>query len=39
MPDAWLTTLASPIAVLMALSLDRALGEPPARWHPVVGMG
>ena len=39
MPDAWLTTLASPIAVLMALALDRALGEPPARWHPVVGMG
>ncbi len=39
MPDAWPTTLASPIAVLMALALDRALGEPPARWHPVVGMG
>lgn len=39
MPDAWLTPFASPIAVLMALALDRALGEPPARWHPVVGMG
>ncbi|WP_342129256.1 adenosylcobinamide-phosphate synthase CbiB [Hydrogenophaga sp. OTU3427] len=26
-------------AVLFALALDRAFGEPPARWHPVVGMG
>jgi adenosylcobinamide-phosphate synthase len=39
MPDAWFTPLASPIAVLTALALDRALGEPPARWHPVVAMG
>jgi adenosylcobinamide-phosphate synthase len=31
--------LSAPLAVLFALALDRALGEPPARWHPVVGMG
>lgn len=31
--------VAAPLAVLVALVLDRALGEPPARWHPVVGMG
>jgi adenosylcobinamide-phosphate synthase len=31
--------LVAPLAVLFALALDRALGEPPARWHPVVGMG
>ena len=31
--------LGAPLAVLFALALDRALGEPPARWHPVVGMG
>ncbi len=31
--------MAAPLAVLVALALDRALGEPPARWHPVVGMG
>lgn len=31
--------LGAPLAVLLALALDRALGEPPARWHPVVGMG
>ena len=29
----------APLSVLVALALDRALGEPPARWHPVVGMG
>jgi adenosylcobinamide-phosphate synthase len=28
-----------PLAALLALALDRALGEPPARWHPVVAMG
>ena len=28
-----------PLALLLALALDRALGEPPARWHPVVWMG
>lgn len=33
------TGVAVPLAVLVALALDRALGEPPARWHPVVGMG
>src|SRR5688572_33085667 len=27
------------IAVLFAFWLDRALGEPPVRWHPVVWMG
>lgn len=32
-------SLSAPLAVLLALALDRALGEPPARWHPVVGMG
>lgn len=36
----WLTpAVATPLAVLGALGLDRWLGEPPARWHPVVGMG
>ncbi len=34
-----LLVVATPLAVLVALALDRALGEPPARWHPVVGMG
>jgi adenosylcobinamide-phosphate synthase len=33
------TAVAAPLAVLVALALDRALGEPSARWHPVVGMG
>ena len=32
---AWQTAL----AIGIALVVDRALGEPPARWHPVVGMG
>ncbi len=27
------------LAVLVALAVDRWLGEPPARWHPVVWMG
>jgi len=27
------------IALLFSLLLDRAFGEPPARWHPVVWMG
>lgn len=39
MPELWPTGIAAPLAVLVALALDRALGEPPARWHPVVGMG
>lgn len=36
---AWPPGLVGPLAVLVALALDRALGEPPARWHPVVWMG
>jgi len=28
-----------PLALLVALAVDRAWGEPPARWHPVVWMG
>ena len=28
-----------PLAVLVALAIDRWLGEPPTRWHPVVWMG
>lgn len=31
--------LATALAVPIALAVDRGLGEPPARWHPVVGMG
>ena len=27
------------VAVGIALGVDRVLGEPAARWHPVVGMG
>ena len=27
------------LSVLVALGLDLAFGEPPARWHPVVAMG
>ncbi len=27
------------LALLLALAVDRWLGEPPARWHPVVWMG
>jgi adenosylcobinamide-phosphate synthase len=32
---AWQTAL----AIGIALGVDRVFGEPPARWHPVVGMG
>jgi len=39
MPDLWPPGLVAPLAVLVALALDRAFGEPPARCHPVVGMG
>ncbi len=39
MPEFWPAAAVPPLAVLVALALDRALGEPPARWHPVVGMG
>lgn len=28
-----------PVALLLAMLIDRLLGEPPARLHPVVGMG
>ncbi|WP_372657507.1 adenosylcobinamide-phosphate synthase CbiB [Hydrogenophaga sp.] len=31
--------LAGPLAVLLALAVDRMFGEPAARWHPVVWMG
>ena len=31
--------IVAPLAVLVALTLDRVFGEPPARWHPVVAMG
>lgn len=37
-----LLALSAPVtgwAVATALAWDRLLGEPPARWHPVVGMG
>lgn len=30
---------AAALALIMALALDRWLGEPPARWHPVSWMG
>lgn len=35
------TLLLSPaaLALLLAFAVDRAFGEPPARWHPVVWMG
>ena len=38
---AWdgLAGAAWPLAALVALAIDRLWGEPPARWHPVVGMG
>ncbi|MFN3495202.1 MAG: adenosylcobinamide-phosphate synthase CbiB [Hydrogenophaga sp.] len=39
MPEFWPSTLVMPLAVLVALALDRAFGEPPARCHPVVAMG
>lgn len=28
-----------PVALVVALAVDHLLGEPPARWHPVVWMG
>jgi adenosylcobinamide-phosphate synthase len=31
--------MVSAIALLLALALDRAFGEPPTRWHPVGWMG
>ncbi|MBS4036990.1 MAG: cobalamin biosynthesis protein CobD [Hydrogenophaga sp.] len=33
------TALVIPLAVLVALAVDRLWGEPPVRWHPVVWMG
>ncbi|MDO9505892.1 adenosylcobinamide-phosphate synthase CbiB [Hydrogenophaga sp.] len=39
MAELWPTSVAAPLAVLVALALGLALGEPPARWHPVVGIG
>ncbi len=38
-PDSHAPHLTWPLAVLVALAVDRLFGEPPARWHPVVGMG
>lgn len=35
----WSAAWASAMALLLALLVDRWLGEPPARWHPVVWMG
>lgn len=37
-PD-WQTFAAPPIAITLALVIDRWFGEPPVRWHPVVWMG
>ena len=34
-----LSTLIFSIALLLALAVDRYLGEPPVRWHPVVWIG
>ncbi len=31
--------IAWPLAMLLALVVDRVFGEPSPRWHPVVGMG
>jgi adenosylcobinamide-phosphate synthase len=39
MSELWPSGIAVPLAVLVALALDRAFGEPPAVCHPVVGMG
>ena len=38
-PQALPPAASSALAVLVALGVDRAWGEPPARWHPVVWMG
>ena len=36
---AFMTALISAVALLLALLIDRCLGEPPARLHPVVWIG
>ena len=36
---AWPPGLVGPLAVLVALGVDRCWGEPAPRWHPVVWMG
>jgi adenosylcobinamide-phosphate synthase len=28
-----------PVAILLAVALDLAAGEPPSRWHPVAWLG
>lgn len=38
-PTLLFAPLAAAGAVLVALAVDRRLGEPPLRWHPVVWMG
>jgi adenosylcobinamide-phosphate synthase len=37
--SAWHPGLGGPLAVLVALGVDRCCGEPATRWHPVVWMG
>jgi adenosylcobinamide-phosphate synthase len=37
--DAPWALLVPALAIAVALAVDRAFGEPPARWHPVVWMG
>jgi adenosylcobinamide-phosphate synthase len=34
-----LHSVLAPLAILVALLVDRSWGEPPARWHPVVWIG
>jgi adenosylcobinamide-phosphate synthase len=36
---AWVPWLSAPLAIGVALAIDRCLGEPPLWAHPVVGMG
>ena len=38
-PWPWSDPLAHAGVLLVALAIDRYLGEPPNRWHPVVWMG
>jgi adenosylcobinamide-phosphate synthase len=39
MTTSFAVALVLPAAMGIALVIDRVVGEPPARWHPVVGMG